>query len=99
MQQDKGVNVKGIIEKQTTGSQYSQFKSFKKNNVEVFVDNNPGLMHNKVFVIDRKTVITGSFNPSKNADERNNENIVILRNKRIAERYSNEIERIIREGK
>ena len=96
---EKNVTVRGVIEKQTTGSQYSQFNRFMQQGIAVFTDRNRGLMHHKVFVIDGKTVITGSFNPSKNADERNNENIVIIRNENTARRYSNEIERIIREGK
>ena len=47
-------------------------------------------MHNKVFVIDNKTVITGSYNPTKNANERNDENILIIHDKKIAEKFLNE---------
>ena len=38
-------------------------------------------MHHKVFIIDEEIVITGSFNPSKNADTRNDENILIINKK------------------
>jgi phosphatidylserine/phosphatidylglycerophosphate/cardiolipin synthase-like enzyme len=51
-------------------------------------------MHHKVFIIDNKTVITGSYNPTKNANERNDENILIIHDKKIAEKYLKEFERI-----
>ena len=34
-------------------------------------------MHHKVIIIDNKTVITGSYNYSRNAEELNDENIVM----------------------
>ncbi|MBT4150600.1 phospholipase, partial [Candidatus Woesearchaeota archaeon] len=51
-------------------------------------------MHHKVFIIDGKTVVTGSFNPSKNGDSRNDENILIIRDETIASRYLAEYERL-----
>jgi phosphatidylserine/phosphatidylglycerophosphate/cardiolipin synthase-like enzyme len=38
-------------------------------------------------IIDKETVITGSFNFTKAAEERNAENLLILRSKELAERY------------
>lgn len=58
------------------------------------IDNNKYLMHNKVFIIDNETVITGSFNPTFNADTINHENIVIIHDKKIAERYATEFFRL-----
>jgi len=51
-------------------------------------------MHHKVFIIDNETVITGSFNPTKNADLRNDENILIIHNKWIAKKYLKEFEKV-----
>ena len=49
--------------------------------------NKPNLLHNKYCVIDETTLITGSYNWTKNA--RNNfENIIILEEKNIIEKYS-----------
>ena len=49
-------------------------------------------MHHKVFIIDNKTVATGSFNPSLSADERNDENILIIHDKRIASAFLKEFD-------
>ena len=50
-------------------------------------DGNPYTMHHKVIIIDGHTVITGSFNYSKNAAKSNDENIVIIREPTIAALY------------
>ncbi len=47
-------------------------------------------MHHKVFIIDEKIVITGSYNPTKNANENNDENLLIIHDKKIAEKYLEE---------
>jgi phosphatidylserine/phosphatidylglycerophosphate/cardiolipin synthase-like enzyme len=38
-------------------------------------------------IIDRETVITGSFNFTKAAEEKNAENLLIIRNKELAKVY------------
>ncbi len=44
--------------------------------------------------VDNRTVITGSFNPSKAADTRNDENVIIIHNESIAHKYVNEFNRM-----
>lgn len=46
-----------------------------------------GSMHNKFAVIDRKTVITGSYNWTASAEEINYENLLIIRSPQLAEKY------------
>jgi phosphatidylserine/phosphatidylglycerophosphate/cardiolipin synthase-like enzyme len=43
---------------------------------------------NKVMVIDGATVITGSFNFTKAAEEHNAENLLVLEDKALASRYA-----------
>ncbi|MGO8715855.1 MAG: phospholipase D-like domain-containing protein [Smithella sp.] len=45
------------------------------------------MTHNKMVIIDKETVITGSFNFTKAAEENNVENLLIIRNKKLAEIY------------
>jgi phosphatidylserine/phosphatidylglycerophosphate/cardiolipin synthase-like enzyme len=44
--------------------------------------------HNKFMVIDGETVITGSFNFSKAAEENNAENLLIIHDKKLASLYT-----------
>jgi phosphatidylserine/phosphatidylglycerophosphate/cardiolipin synthase-like enzyme len=41
-----------------------------------------------VMVIDGETVITGSFNFTKQAEERNAENLVVIRDRKLAKLYT-----------
>jgi phosphatidylserine/phosphatidylglycerophosphate/cardiolipin synthase-like enzyme len=42
---------------------------------------------NKVIIIDREKVITGSFNFTNDADKRNAENVVLIKDQTLAEQY------------
>ena len=47
--------------------------------VPVRITSNPKLMHNKFAVIDGATVLTGSYNFTWSAQNRNAENVLVLR--------------------
>jgi len=89
----EGLDVRGVFEKRQESS-YSQFSGLSEFSI---LDRNPGTMHHKVFIIDNATVITGSFNPTKNANERNDENIIIIHDAAIAGKFVEEFE-ILREA-
>ncbi len=89
-----GVKVYGIIEKIGSGSRYSEFLKMKLEGIQVKLDKNRYKMHHKVIIIDKERVITGSFNFSKNANERNDENILIIDSRVIAKDYLTEFYRL-----
>jgi phosphatidylserine/phosphatidylglycerophosphate/cardiolipin synthase-like enzyme len=60
----------------------------------VRLDGNPKSMHHKVIIIDGQIVVTGSYNFSKSAKTRNDENTLILHNSEIAKLYLDEFERV-----
>jgi len=84
---NKGIKVEGVIEKRNSNGVSSIVKDAP--NIKVFMDKNKNNMHNKYFIIDRKYVITGSMNPSKNGDKYNDENILIIENHELANKYYN----------
>jgi len=51
------------------------------------IDAQHAIAHNKVIIIDGETVITGSFNFTKAAEEKNAENLLVIRDKKLAELY------------
>lgn len=55
--------------------------------IRTLIDSAHPIAHNKVIVIDGETVITGSFNFTKQAEEKNAENLLVIRDKTLAERY------------
>jgi len=51
------------------------------------IDAQHAIAHNKVIVIDENIVITGSFNFTKAAESNNAENILVIRDPTLAEKY------------
>lgn len=84
--------VTGIFEKKQR-SQYSEFNQLK-DTAQVIWDNNPNMMHHKVFIIDNETVITGSFNPTQHGTAANDENVLIIHSPEIAGKYLEEFEEL-----
>lgn len=57
--------------------------------VPVWLDSRHAIAHNKVSIIDGSLVATGSWNASKSANTRNAENMLIVRDKPLADRFRN----------
>ncbi len=90
----KGILVEGVFEERQI-SVHSEYKSMKEAGIPVIIDTSSGTMHHKVIIIDDETVITGSYNFSKNAETRNSENLLIIKgNKEIARAYLDEFNRL-----
>ena len=94
---ESGIEVRGVFEKRQVDGRYSEYNAMKKAGLPVVQDRNSRAMHHKVIVIDAETVITGSYNFSKNAEERNSENLLIIKgNPDIAQAYLSEFQRVAR---
>ncbi|MGC1855109.1 MAG: phospholipase D-like domain-containing protein, partial [Candidatus Aquirickettsiella sp.] len=52
-----------------------------------WIDYKPAIAHNKIMIIDEKEVITGSFNFTKAAQNKNAENLVIIHDAQLANIY------------
>ncbi len=83
------LNIKGVMEKKNI-NKWSTFNILKESGINIIKDKNKANLHHKVFIIDNKTVITGSYNPTTNGNKVNDENILIIHNKNIAERFLEE---------
>lgn len=83
----RGVKVEVVIDKNRVTEQYSEATFFVNMGIPTFADGAHQIQHNKVMVIDGKTIITGSFNFSKSAEEVNAENILVLRDAALAGKY------------
>ncbi len=89
----RGVEVRVILDRSQLGERYNSGTFLSRAGIPVLVDDPPGIAHNKVMVIDDDEVITGSFNFTRSAQERNAENLLVLRDARLAEAYAANWER------
>ncbi len=84
----RGVDVKVILDKsQYKAEKYSASQFLDNQNVPVWIDSKPAIAHNKIMIIDESTVITGSFNFTKAAQDKNAENLLIIHNSELAKQY------------
>ncbi len=86
---DRGVRVRVIMEREQL-NRWSEYSRLRDAGVKVKLDGNPAYMHNKFMVIDGRVVLTGSYNYTKQADTRNDENLLILVGEDVAGAYEAE---------
>lgn len=91
----EGLAIEGIFDGCMI-SQYSIYQDLLTKNIPVMIDGNQALLHSKTFIVDRRVVITGSYNFSMSAEERNNENTLIIQSAKVAAAYEQEHERLKR---
>ena len=90
-----GLEVSGIMEEeQVNSNQGTEFDPLSQAGIDVKLDGNPELMHHKVFIIDERVVVLGSYNFSRNAETVNDENTVIIFSPEVAKLYLQEYQRI-----
>jgi phosphatidylserine/phosphatidylglycerophosphate/cardiolipin synthase-like enzyme len=90
-----GVSVSGVFERSGSETRFSEFGAMKQAGLDVYQDGNPYALHHKVFVLDGRTTIFGSFNFSDGADRDNDENCLIVDDPGFATRFLEETERML----
>jgi hypothetical protein len=77
----RGVEVVVLLDSSENGDNNCSAPVFSRLGAKTLIDPNHAIFHNKVILIDGKTVITGSFNFSKAAEESNAENLLVIQDK------------------
>jgi phosphatidylserine/phosphatidylglycerophosphate/cardiolipin synthase-like enzyme len=83
----RGVTIEVILDKSQKTQKYSSATFLYNQGIPVKIDSQHAIAHNKVMIIDGEIVITGSFNFTKAAEENNAENLLVIRDRKLAERY------------
>lgn len=93
-QVDAGVRLRGVIESDQATAVGGQYENLRAGEADVRLDGNPGIMHHKVILIDGEIVICGSYNFTRSAEERNDENVLIIVDSALASEFLIEFEQI-----
>jgi phosphatidylserine/phosphatidylglycerophosphate/cardiolipin synthase-like enzyme len=83
----RGVKVQVILDKGQEKQTYGRWPVLRRDGVDVRFDGGHEVANNKVIIIDDHTVITGSYNFTKAAEEKNAENILVIHDKDVAAKY------------
>lgn len=84
----RGVKVETIVDGKQVHEKKTKLGLLAKGGVITYLDGAHAIAHNKVMIIDGKTVITGSFNFTNAAEEKNAENLLILDDPALAAEYT-----------
>ncbi len=93
---NRGVDVQMVTDQSNLENIYNKIRLLTDNNIEVFIYPSQtrggiGIMHNKFAVIDDK-VWTGSFNWTRAANYKNQENIAVLDDSVVVQKYLRKFE-------
>ena len=88
------ISVCGIFDKIQAKQQWTPDNNLLQNGAKIRWDSMPGKLHHKLLILDDETVVLGSLNFTKPANEENDENIVIIKDPGIASYVTEEFKRI-----
>jgi phosphatidylserine/phosphatidylglycerophosphate/cardiolipin synthase-like enzyme len=92
-QATQGIEVRGVFDSyQDQAGIGGEFQRLSQAGLNVLLDAHPEKLHHKVLIIDQKIVITGSYNLTKSAETKNDENLLVIHDPGIAGVYLGEFE-------
>lgn len=83
----RGIKVEAILDKSQKKERYTSATFLANAGIPTFIDSRHAIAHNKIIILDKETVITGSFNFTKAAEEKNAENLLIAKSNELAKQY------------
>ena len=84
----RGVKVQVILDRSQRTEKYSSADFVQHAGIPTYIDAKHAIAHNKIMIIDGKTVLTGSFNFTKAAEENNAENLLEIQDLALATKYT-----------
>ncbi len=81
------VKVQILLDKCQKTEKYSSADFLTNGGISTKIDTACAIAHNKVMIIHNETGITGSFNFTKAAEEKNAENLLVIHYMQLAARY------------
>ncbi len=83
----RGIPVEIILDKSNRWAKSGSGDAAVQAGIATYLDSRHGVANNKVIIIDGKILITGSFNFTRAAKEKNAENLLVIRNRELAAAY------------
>jgi phosphatidylserine/phosphatidylglycerophosphate/cardiolipin synthase-like enzyme len=74
-----GLTVEIVLDKSNELERYSDLHILLQHGMDVKIDHDHAIAHNKIILVDKRTIITGSFNFTNQAEHENAENLLIIK--------------------
>jgi phosphatidylserine/phosphatidylglycerophosphate/cardiolipin synthase-like enzyme len=89
----RGVDVRVILDRSQRSERYSSADFVAHAGIPTFIDAKHAIAHNKIMIIDGGTILTGSFNFTRAAEEKNAENLLVIHDRDLADKYHSNFDR------
>jgi phosphatidylserine/phosphatidylglycerophosphate/cardiolipin synthase-like enzyme len=97
-----GVTVGGVLEFDPVNpaspnpneSLVEELNLIRQAGLNVLLDRNPEVLNHKIMIIDGKIVVIGSYDFTNRAEIENDENVLIIHNEVVAQKFMEEFERV-----
>jgi phosphatidylserine/phosphatidylglycerophosphate/cardiolipin synthase-like enzyme len=83
----RGVQVQVILDGSQRTEKYSEADFLRDSEISTLIDAQHAIAHNKIMVVDDYLIVTGSFNFTKAAEEKNAENLLVINDAMLAKQY------------
>jgi phosphatidylserine/phosphatidylglycerophosphate/cardiolipin synthase-like enzyme len=74
----RGVKVQAVLDKSQRSEKYTSATFLTNAGIPTYIDGSHAIAHNKIIIIGKTKIITGSFNFTKAAEEKNAESLLII---------------------
>ena len=88
--QERGVKVRLYLDKDQVDYKYSQSRFLVQKGIKTRISTNNYIMHHKFAIIDNRILLTGSYNWTFSANNRNDENLMVIDDPEIIEIFQNQ---------
>ena len=90
----EGISVKIITDNDKLNDMGSDIRMLSKAGIRIRIDQSSSHMHHKFCVVDKEVLLTGSYNWTKSAADRNQENILVTEDPKMVKSYLSEFEKL-----
>jgi phosphatidylserine/phosphatidylglycerophosphate/cardiolipin synthase-like enzyme len=96
----QGIVVGGILESDQVNSeaanptQVEEMNLFRQAGLDILLDGKPEVMNHKIMIIDGRIVVMGSYDFTNRAENENDENVLIIYDEKIAQKFMEEFQRV-----
>ncbi len=85
--QKRGIDVKIIIDANSVNTRNTKHKILRDSGIALKAENYAGKLHSKSMIIDDEYIIVGSMNFSNSGENKNDENMLVIKNNLFAKNY------------
>lgn len=83
----RNVDVKIIIDANSVNTRNTKHQILRDNNIPLKTENYAGKLHSKTMIIDNEYIILGSMNFSNSGENKNDENMLVIKNSVFSKNY------------